>query len=136
MGTKAFNNFLDSIQAEISTLNNTVIFLKKSIESFTGEPQLEAKLARAKTDLVQTNDKIKALKDFFVMMQKDWSDLKSCIIGHVVWAPPITGNTSPHGYTQDVCVIKLDKDRFLPNFIQNVVDLGAWLSSSNQRCLI
>jgi len=41
-----------------------------------------------------------------------------------VWAPPITGLTAPHGYTQDVCVIKLDKERFLPNFRGNAIDLG------------
>jgi hypothetical protein len=125
MGTRAFDDFSDSIQAEIGSLNNTVTFLKKSIQSFTGKPHLAAKLATAEANLEQTNDKIKALKDFFVMMQRDWSDPKSRVIGHVVWAPPITGNTPPHGYTQDVCVIKLDKDRFWPNFVQNVVNLGA-----------
>jgi hypothetical protein len=120
MGTRAFDDFLDSILAEIGSLNNTVTFLKKSIASYTGKPHLAAK-----ADLEKTNAKIKALEDFFVIMQKDWSDPKSRIIGHVVWAPPITGNTPPHGYTQDVCVIKLDKDRFWPNFVHNVVSLGA-----------
>jgi hypothetical protein len=47
------------------------------------------------------------------------------VIGQVVWAPPITGNTAPHGYTKDVCVIKLDKKKFWPNFKGNVIDLGA-----------
>ncbi|KDQ63439.1 hypothetical protein JAAARDRAFT_169256 [Jaapia argillacea MUCL 33604] len=123
MGTKAFDDFLDSIQAEIGSLNSTVTFLKKSIASYTGKLQLAAKLATAEADLEKTNAKIKALKDFFVMMQKDWSDPKSRVIGHVVWAPPITGNTPPHGYTQDVCVIKLNKGRFWPNFVHNVVSL-------------
>ena len=59
------------------------------------------------------------------MMQKDWSDPKNRVVGHVVWAPPITGNTPPHGYTQDVCVIKLDKDKFMSNFVQNVINLGS-----------
>ena len=125
MGTRAFDNFLDSIQAEIGSLKHTVTFSKKSITSYTGKPHLAAKLATAEADLEKTNAKIKALKDFFIMMQKDWSNPKSRVIGHVVWAPPITGNTPPHGYTQDVCVIKLDKGRFWPNFVQNAVSLGA-----------
>lgn len=124
MGTKAFDDFMESIEAEIRNLNNTVIHLKNSIKAFTGKPHLAAKLATAEDDLEKTNAKIKTVKDFLVMMRKDWSDPKSRVIGHVVWAPPITGNTPPHGYTQDVCVIKLDKGRFLPNFVQNAVYLG------------
>jgi hypothetical protein len=60
------------------------------------------------------------------MMEKDWSNPKRRIIGHVVWAQTITGNTPPYGYTQDVCVIKLDKDKFSPNFVRNAVYLGVY----------
>ena len=62
-------------------------------------------------------------------MRKDWSDVNNRVIGHVVWSPPITGLNAPDspGYTQDVCVIKLDKRKFLPNFQGNVIDLGAYL---------
>ena len=67
---------------------------------------------------------IKALKAFFVMMKKDWSDVNDCIIGHVVWAPPITGNNAPPGYTKDVCIINLDNKKFWPNFMGNIIDLG------------
>lgn len=121
MGTKAFDDFLKSIQAEIDSLFNTVTFLDSCIKAFTGKPQRAGQLDTAKADLKRTSDKIEALKDFYNMMQMDWSDLKSRVIGHVVWAPPITGID---GYTQDVCVVKLDKNRFMPNFVQNVINLG------------
>ncbi|KAI0279223.1 hypothetical protein BGY98DRAFT_1096302 [Russula aff. rugulosa BPL654] len=62
-------------------------------------------------------------------MKKDWSDVDNRVIGHVVWAPPITGLVDPHGYTLDVCVIKLDESRFNPNFKGNVVDLGPEIDS-------
>ena len=68
MGTKAFDNFLNSIQAKINSLNNTVTFLKKFIISYTSKLYLTAKLATAKADLEKTNAKIKALKDSFIMM--------------------------------------------------------------------
>ena len=125
IGTKAFDDFLKSIQAKIGSLKNTVTLLNMSIEAFTDKPQLTGKLKSAEARLKETNEKIEALNDVFVMMQKDWSDPKSRVIGHVVWALPITGKTPPHGYTQDVGVMKLDKDRFMPNFIQDVINLGA-----------
>ena len=34
-------------------------------------------------------------------------------------------NNAPYSYTQDVCVIKLNKKKFWPNFMGNVIDLGA-----------
>ena len=87
---------------------------------------------QAATDLVAMEDDIKNrknvienLKAFFIMMKKDWSKVNDRIIGQVVWAPPITGLNAPHSYTQDVCVIKLDKKKFWPNFMGNVIDLGA-----------
>lgn len=91
----------------------------------TGNPEKEEKLVADKNTLEYANEKIKALKDFHIIMKRDWSTPKDRIIGHVVWALPITGNTPPHGYTQDVCVIKLDKERFMQNFLENVIDLGA-----------
>lgn len=116
MGTKAFNDLLKSIQAEIHTSNSTLTYLNNSIAF--GKPHLTA-------ELENTHTKIQALEDFFAVMQKDWSNPKDRVIGHVVWAPPIT-HTPPHGYTQDVCVIKLKEDRFLPNFVHNAISLGAF----------
>ncbi|TFK52271.1 hypothetical protein OE88DRAFT_1628085, partial [Heliocybe sulcata] len=40
----------------------------------------------------------------------------------------------PHSFTKDVCVVKLDKDRFLPNFRGNVIELGVWRSASPIPC--
>ena len=57
-------------------------------------------------------------------MKKDWAEVNNRVIGHVVWAPPITGLVPPYDYTLDVCVIKLDKKKFL-NFKGNAIDLGA-----------
>jgi len=68
---------------------------------------------------------IEALKVFFVTMKKDWSKVNDRIIGQVVLAPPITGLNPPHGYTRDVCVIRLDTKKFWSNFMGNVIDLGA-----------
>jgi len=67
---------------------------------------------------------VKEHEKFFAEMKRDWSDVDNRVIGHVVWAPPITGLVEPYGYTLDVCVMKLDESKFNPNFKGNVVDLG------------
>jgi hypothetical protein len=58
-------------------------------------------------------------------MKKQWTKPRDRVIGHVVWAPPISFSTAPHSYTKDVCVVKLDMKKFSQNFRRNVLDLGA-----------
>jgi hypothetical protein len=121
MGTRAFDDFLASIQAKIGNLNNTITVLKKRVASNkkkadAGDAEAAIRLAATEDDMKNINKAIEALKAFFVTMKKDWSKVDDRVIGQVVWAPPITGNTAPHGYTKDVCVIKLDKKKFWPNF--------------------
>lgn len=86
-------------------------------------------LQETQKQLTETRTKIDALKAHFVTVRKEWSKAKDRIIGHVVWAPPISVATPPHQYTQDVCVIKLDKDKFR-HFRRNVLSLGACRSVS------
>jgi hypothetical protein len=58
-------------------------------------------------------------------MTKQWTKPKDRVIGHVVWAPPVSLSTAPTSYTKDVCVIKLDDKKFSRNLKSNVLDLGA-----------
>ncbi|CAE6507643.1 unnamed protein product [Rhizoctonia solani] len=129
MGNGAFVHFLASIKARIGTLNNTITFLGKRIVTYTkqaeaGDAQAASKLAATQSDMDQKIATIEDLKMFFVKMRKEWSELNNRVIGYVVWAPPISVHTPPHNYTKDVCVIKLDERKLLPNFKGNVVDLG------------
>lgn len=125
MGTKAFGDLVESIQAEVRSLVHSAVYLRNIIQPFSGQPpHLASKLA-ATEELEKTKTKIRTLEDFLATVLKDWSDSAKRVIGHVVWAPPLTGNTPPHGYTLDVCVIKLEKGKFWENFVENVIDLGA-----------
>ena len=106
-----------------------ITLLEKNVKSYTtrvegGNQQAVVDLAKVQQKLDETRETIVELKKFHATVKRDWSKVNDRIIGHVVWAPPITGLTAPHGYTQDVCVIKLDKERFLPNFKGNAIDLG------------
>ena len=134
MGTKAFTNFLISIQGHIGILNFTAGILEKRVTTLTvrsegGGPNAEqaaGELLESQRELGKTRTAIEELKKFFVKMKKQWTKPKDRVIGHVVWAPPISAPTAPHGYTKDVCVIKLDEKDFSQNFRGNVLDLGAY----------
>jgi hypothetical protein len=133
MGTKAFTDFLVSIQGRIGILIIMVGILEKKITTLTarsegGGPNVEQtalELVEAERELSKTQTAIKDLKKFFVKMKKQWTKPKDRVIGHVVWAPPISFSTPPHNYKKDVCVVKLDKKMFAQNFRKNVLDLGA-----------
>ncbi|KEP47503.1 hypothetical protein V565_153460 [Rhizoctonia solani 123E] len=106
MGNRAFDHLLVSIQALIGTLNNNVTVLEKSVNWHAARAERGDQQAAA-----------------------DLSEVNNRIIGHVVWSPPVTGLTAPHGYTRDVCVIKLDKEKFLPNLRGNAIFLGTKIES-------
>ncbi len=130
MGKKAFDGFLVSIQAQIGTLKNTVAVLERQVVTYTkradaGNQQAASNLVTTQAELDKKKVAIEELKTFFIKMKKEWAELKKRVIGYVIWAPPISVLTPPHGYTTDVCVIRLNKKKSLPNFGGNVLDLGA-----------
>jgi hypothetical protein len=132
MGTRGFNSFVESIRGRIGTLNITVSILETQVavsteRSESGGPDAERakhELAETQYELSKARTAIVELKKFYVKVKKPWSKPEDRVIGHVVWAPSISVST-PHGYTKDVCVIKLDNKKFLQNFRGNVLDLGA-----------
>jgi hypothetical protein len=133
MGTKAFTNFLEFIQGHIGSLNTKVGILEKQVTVLTARlegsgPNTElaaCELEETQRKLNKTRTAIEDLKKFFVKMKKQWTKPEDRVIGHVVWAPPVSVSTPPHSYTKDVCVIKLDKKKFSQNFRGNVLNLGA-----------
>ena len=133
MGSKAFTNFLISIRGHIGTMNCKVGILEKQLTMLTarsegGGPNAEQatrELVETQHQLNKTRMAIEELKKFFVKVKKQWTKPKDRVIGHVVWAPPTGVSTAPHGYTKDICVVKLNKRKFSPNFRGNVLDLGA-----------
>jgi len=132
MGTGAFNNLLMSVQGLIGILNNTSGVLMETVVNLKtrshGEGPKAEEAARhleeIQGDLDKMRTKIDALKEFFVQVKSKWSQPKDRVIGYAVWAPAISIATPPYSYTKDVCVVKLDEEKFT-NFKGNVLDLGA-----------
>jgi hypothetical protein len=85
-------------------------------------------LVKTQHKLREARTAIEELKKFFVKMKRDWKKPRDRVIGHVIWAPPFSVSTPPDSYTKDVCVIKLDNNKFSQNFKGNVLDLGKCLS--------
>jgi hypothetical protein len=117
MGNKAFNSFLASIQGQIGMLKGTLKVLNKDVTSLrdrqANSNQVAVELVTTIADVMEKEQMIAVLKDFWAMMKSEWSSPNDHIIGNVVWSPSITGlncNDPPNpsdGYTMDVCIIKL-----------------------------
>ncbi|KZS93092.1 hypothetical protein SISNIDRAFT_474567 [Sistotremastrum niveocremeum HHB9708] len=134
MGNRAFDNLLESIQALIGTLRNTVTVLEKRVSAHAdrarvGNQQAAADQDKFQQSLDETRATIADLRKFWAALKKDWSAVDNRVIGHVVWSPPISG-------LNPVCVVKLDKDKFIPNLRGNSVDLGTEIEAGRFMSLL
>ena len=133
MGTKAWDNYLKSIQIQIGNLATTAEIHRESIRRFGGRvggdtpaaKKAKKELKKTRELLEETTDAINELRELYERTKKDFGKPSQRVIGHVFWSPAITIGAAPHNFTKDVCVVRLDKARFLPNFKGNVIDLGA-----------
>jgi len=74
--------------------------------------------------LAKATEAIDKLYELYNRTKRDFGVQCQRVIGHVVWSPAMSVGTAPYDFTKDVCVVKLDKARFLRNFRGNVIDLG------------
>ncbi|KAI6152646.1 hypothetical protein BKA82DRAFT_20112 [Pisolithus tinctorius] len=132
MGTKAWDDYLKSVQNRIGNLGTTAEIYRESIRRLEGRAVGDTPVAeKAKKELKKTRElleeatnAIDELQELYERSKKDFGKQSQRVIGHVVWLPVIAVGTVPHSFTKDVCVVELDKARFLPNFKGNVIDLG------------
>ena len=131
MGDIAFTNYKTSIHAYIGTLLDTVKSLKKRVDAYKHKVEDGIDVDKSKVilqenevELSKTERHINELRRFSHIIDKRWGKCKNRVIGHVVWAPPISTGQAPHDYTCDLCVVELNKEKFR-NLIGNVLCLGA-----------
>ncbi len=94
---------------------------------------LEPKLLQRQGEFTRARRKLDAVTAHLADVQAKWRKVEDRVIGHVVWAPPIAA-ASPHQYMQDVCVIKLDKDKF-HHFAGNALGLIGACAFASRTCL-
>jgi len=138
MGPNAFEKYVASILGKIASLNGSITVLERRVasherkraEAKEGSPEAQ-KTARnleyTQLELTMTRANLDTPKAFYVDIFTRWSNPKDRIIGYVDWAPPIGLSVPPYGYTRDLCIIKLDKQKF-KNFLGNVLSLGPEMS--------
>ena len=68
--------------------------------------------------------KVEDYEAYLLKVKKEWSKLKDHVIGYIVWSPPISINALPYSYAEDLCIIKLNKEKFC-HFGGNILSLGA-----------
>ncbi|KAJ7630540.1 hypothetical protein FB45DRAFT_746566 [Roridomyces roridus] len=129
MGDGAFSDLVESIQERIRTLEDDIIFLNQKVSTYAerasgGDKPAEANHTTCQRMLGEARVAIVELEKFRATLKKGWSSIEDRVIGHVVWAPPMTGSVLPGQSKCDVCVIKLDTERLMPNFQGNKIDLG------------
>lgn len=140
MSQPSYDKFLDDLSSKQTCLTQSIKIVNQWIVDAGNGAKLDVQQATAKieefqADLTRLITKATRLKSFRSELSKidNWKNLGDRVIGHVVWAPPIS-ISNPDKYTIDVCVIKPYNDKFFPSFRGNVIDLGA-LVMSDQRPL-
>jgi hypothetical protein len=94
MGKKAYKDFVNAIQAQISTFNSTVDLVEQRIKTLTVRAQGEGEATRkaageleaSRKQLVDTQVAIVELKQLFLKVNNEWAKPANRVIGHVVWS--------------------------------------------------
>ncbi|KAK0218127.1 hypothetical protein IW262DRAFT_1483789 [Armillaria fumosa] len=123
-GDAAFNEYLESIQAEIRGNAFMTHIHERHIKMVEGKDDPVANRARqqAQDELDEAREAIEQLNTFYQEVSTHWATPESRILGHVILSPPMSGS---EGYTEDWAVIEIDASKVdASNFRGNAIDLG------------
>jgi hypothetical protein len=128
-GFATFDNYLESIQAEIGGKAIIAKHQEGRIKAAEGKNNAAANKERqkAQAELDEANEAIEELSTFYHNISTHWATLASRVLGHVILSPPIKLGigSSSEGYTEDWAVIEIDASKIdADNFDGNVIDLG------------
>jgi len=118
----AFNNYLKQIEQAILDERVMVDYHERCIEAAPQDLQLRDHEER---DLAKAKEAIAAFQNHYHYVVQHWTDIKNRILGFVRFAPPITIDVGPKGYTQDYALIQIDSNKIDScSFTGNAIDLG------------
>jgi hypothetical protein len=130
LGMQAYEDALQNMWAkignELTSVNHRKRVLAALGEVVEGE---DATVAEARQEsmaiLAKAEKAIVAVDAFLTDISKHWSPMNQRVLGHVVYAPPISVDTGPKQFTEDWALIELQRDKIdWQNFKGNVVYLG------------
>lgn len=101
---------------------------KKQSDEVLRNKLTQAKLQQIQEELDELRSTRDSLKKFFADINdpEKWSEPSKRVIGFVCWAPSIDLNDK--GYTRDICVVELHKEKF-KHMMGNSLNIGTALIS-------
>ena len=141
-GFRRFQRSTDEIRALVTKNVAEAVRLAEEVSRLEAKPKsevpeqavedeeaLEIKKGRLKK-VNKDNDKLQV---FFNEVNTHWNDIARQNVGFVDWAPRTSISIDDRHYTRDIGTIELDPQRFKDNFLDNVVDLGAFCLNSHMN---
>ncbi|CAE7143521.1 unnamed protein product [Rhizoctonia solani] len=132
-GMRKFQRALASITYKVDANITDVVSITEDIDRLEKAPRSEdgevvadreEALAKKRVQLSDLTGVVTKLRDFYKKLTVDWTDITRRAIGYLDWAPAISVNVDSSSYTRDMGAFFLHTDKFLKNFVGNMVDLG------------
>ncbi|KAF8342912.1 uncharacterized protein EI90DRAFT_804213 [Cantharellus anzutake] len=135
LGNRAFQNALETIMDKIGHEDIMIDSYKDELEGL-GEA-VEGEDAKTTTSRKEFEDRLAKAEaskasgyEFYGNVTKFWSAESQRILGHVLYAPPISVGTGDKQFTEDWALVELDRRKFNWNvFRSNVIHLGTKLTA-------
>jgi len=131
LGSKAYQKALESIMDKIGHEALMVDYYKDELEGFGEVTEGEAatiadERENFKGKLAEAEKSIGTLREFHLKITRFWSTENQRILGHILFAPPISLDTGDKYFTEDWALVELyrDKIRGQGGFKGNVIHLG------------
>ncbi|KAG9017683.1 hypothetical protein FRB90_000273 [Tulasnella sp. 427] len=133
-GMRKFQRALASIKYKVDANVTDVVALTEDIARLEKEPKSddeevaadkEEALDKKKGQLTDLTKVGTRLRDFFKTITRDWTDIARRNIGYLDWAPSISIDVDEQlHYIRDMGAFFLYAEKFVKNFVGNMVDLG------------
>ena len=133
-GDKAYQNAVESIVCKIERQTSLVDYYEDELKCLEGA--IESKEdARAKAQerfsglLKEAEKEVEALNELHINVTKFWSTNSQRVLGHIVYAPPISVGTGDKSYTEDWALVELHREKIeWKSFKGNMIYLGTFRS--------
>ncbi|KAF8837533.1 hypothetical protein BDN67DRAFT_185210 [Paxillus ammoniavirescens] len=137
LGSKAYQNVLESIMGKIGHEAIMVDYYRDEVEglgeAIEGEdPAVADAREEFKGKLAGAEKSIGTLNEFHSKITKFWSAESQRILGHILYAPPISVGTGDKCFTEDWAFVELYDEKIdWKAFKGNVIHLGTKISPAN-----
>ncbi|KAM5543708.1 hypothetical protein V8D89_002325 [Ganoderma adspersum] len=131
LGDQAYRNLTLSIMVEIGKKGMNIQTFKNRLEAVEGKEgrEFDGERTHAQSGIAAAEDAIVKLTKLHEEAMR-WEKLEDRVIGHVVYAPPVTLGADPGGYTEDFALIEIDTSRFDASNVKiNCIDLGTKINA-------